>query len=106
MRKLELFILWCGEKEKNVALTKLFADQLLAITTAKSDKIRVGSYITKIARYLDVLHANEKCAQAISFQTSDRLNLDSLAHHFMDHKFIVNRTIYWREINKKGNTIW
>ena len=88
-----------------MALTKLFVDQLLAIAIAKSGKIRVRSYITKIARYLDVLSNNQKCSQAISFQTSDRLNLDSLAHHFMVHKFIVNGNIYLQEIDKQGNTV-
>ena len=106
MRKLKLFVLWCGEKEKNMALAKFFADQLLTVATAKSGKIRVGSNITQIARYLDVLRPNEKCAQTISFHTNDRLNLDSLAHHFMIHKFMVNRNVYLREIDKQGNTIW
>ena len=100
MRKLELFILWYGENVKNVALVKLFTDQLFTVTTAKSRKIRVGSYITLIAQYLDVLSLNQKCSQAKSFQTSDRLNLDSLAHHFMVQKFMVNGNIFWHEIDK------
>ena len=58
VRKLELFVLWCGVKGKQISLTKLFADQMLSITTAKSGKIRVGSYITIIARYLNVLCYN------------------------------------------------
>ena len=94
MRKLELFVLWCGVKGKQISLTKLFADQMLNIATAKSGKIRVGSYITIIARYLNVLRDNYSFTHILPSQTSDRLNLDSLAHHFMVRKFTVKGTTY------------
>ena len=106
VRKLELFVLWCGFKGKQISLTKLFADQMLSIASAKLGKIRVGSYITIIARYLNVLRDNYSFTHTLPAQTSDRLNLDSLAHHFMVRKFTVKGSTYWREVDKQGNTIW
>ena len=93
-------MLWCGAKGKQVALTKLFSNHLLSITTAKSGKIRVGSYITLIAKYLKAVIDDHKFTYNIPFQTSDRLNLDSLARHFMVWKFIMGKNIYWHEVNK------
>ena len=41
-----------------------------------------------------LLGENEKCPYSISFQSSDRLNLDSWARNFMIRKYMVNGVIY------------
>ena len=48
----------------------------------------------EITLTLDQLGENKKCPYSISFQSSDRLNLESWAHNFVIQKFMVNGVIH------------
>ena len=99
-------MLWFEEKGMNVALFKLFAEHLWSVATAKIGKIRIGAYITILAKFLNLLGPEDKWFDSLPIKPQDKLNLDTWACNFTVRKFIINGVAQWREVDKQGKTIW